>query len=92
MGGLVGDFWTFIGVAVAIGSVIYTVDDFRARLGRIEHSLNRILDRVYPEQAEERQKQARLALDAKIIREGRWAWPILILWLLGVGGYFLLRS
>jgi hypothetical protein len=66
--------------------------DFRARLGRIEGKLNRILDRVYPEEAEERQKQARLAFDAKVRREGLLAWPLLVLWLLGVGAWFLLRS
>ncbi|MGY3607249.1 MULTISPECIES: hypothetical protein [unclassified Bradyrhizobium] len=86
------DFWTPIGVAVAIGIVIYTVNDFRARLGRIEGTLNRILDRVYPEEAEGRRAEAWLAFEAKTIREGRWAWVWLILLVLAVGGWFLLRS
>ncbi|MGY4283277.1 hypothetical protein ACVWXO_002497 [Bradyrhizobium sp. LM2.7] len=85
------DFWVFVGLAVAFSAVAYIANDFRARLGRIEGKLNRILDRVYPEEAEERQEQGRLALEAKIVREGRWAWPLLILWLLGVGGWLLLR-
>jgi hypothetical protein len=91
-GNRVGDVWMFIGLAAAISFVSYIVNDFRARLGRIEGKLNRILDRVYPEEAKERQEQARLAFEAKIIREGRWAWPLLVLWLLGVGAWFLLRS
>ena len=73
-----GDVWMFVGLAVAISFVTYIVTDFGARLGRIEGKLNRILD----EEAQERQEQARRALEAKIIREGRWAWPLLVLWLL----------
>jgi hypothetical protein len=58
----------FVAPAIGIWVVGYIVNDFRARLGRIEGKLNSILDRVYPEEAKERQEQARLAVEAKIIR------------------------
>ena len=53
-----GDVWIFVGLAVAFSFVGYIINDFRARFGRIEGKLNRILDRVYPEQAEERRAEA----------------------------------
>jgi hypothetical protein len=88
----VGDVWMFVGLAVAISFVSYIVNDFRARLGRIEGKLNRILDRVYPEQAEERREVAWLAIQAEGRREGRSAWLLLAFWLLGVGAWLVLRS
>lgn len=87
-----GDVLIVVGLAVAtISFVSYIVIDFRDRLGRIEGKLNRILDGVHPEEAKERRVQSRLAFEAKTIRNGRWAWALLVLWVLGVGAWVLAR-
>jgi hypothetical protein len=82
----VSDFWIVVGVAV--GAVVVSYTDFRARLVRIEAKLDHIQDRVYPEEEKERRKQR--ALEVKAVRNDRWAW--LILGLLGVGAWLLSRG